>query len=489
AVAAHAADPAAHHAKTTSFTELTGQPSDAQLPATLLRHAEFTWDRLLAQPNHGGVPAGFADGVDDLAAVPETDPEVGQIAPGGVPRWDGAALATGAVYDDGAGHVAVGGPVGAGAAPFEVHATQSNYGMLRIVRDDPGANEAGLAFVEGSDAVGDDYWVVSVGGWGNTNDLVFGRHGVKLLVEPGGNVGLGTTAPAARLHVAGSGRIEGPSPTLVLHDTDGAGTRPGLRFAGSPTAVFAGDGSGDYHLGLYAAFAKTRGASATLHLHGSTAGSWGTDLSLTHDGADGWIATDLGDIRLQPRGKVLAAVPPQLPEYQKRLVVRGDLGLTALHYADATYQTGPLADCWDLNADGVCNTATEDVTGDGACDAHDCLGPPGDPGPKGDLGPRGPKGPPGYDCWDTNHDRACDAAEDVTGDGACDANDCAGDPGRQGLSCWQADGAVAATGDRNGDWSTDARDCQMGVAGADGETCNPRYDANGDGVRNALDCW
>lgn len=57
--------------------------------------------------------------------------------------------------------------------------------------------------------------------------------------------------------------------------------------------------------------------------------------------------------------------------------------------------------CWDASGDGICNTADEDINGDGECDFLDCQGEPGevglqgDPGAKGDVGNTGPQGPAG----------------------------------------------------------------------------------------------
>jgi len=54
--------------------------------------------------------------------------------------------------------------------------------------------------------------------------------------------------------------------------------------------------------------------------------------------------------------------------------------------------------CWDLNQNGVCDLATEDVNLDGMCNVHDCKGSKGDPGANGHdgiPGPPGSQGPPG----------------------------------------------------------------------------------------------
>jgi len=55
----HAVDASAHHTKTTSFTDLTDTASDIQLPSTIARDSEITWSNL------SGIPAGFADSVDN----------------------------------------------------------------------------------------------------------------------------------------------------------------------------------------------------------------------------------------------------------------------------------------------------------------------------------------------------------------------------------------------------------------------------------------
>lgn len=82
--------------------------------------------------------------------------------------------------------------------------------------------------------------------------------------------------------------------------------------------------------------------------------------------------------------------------------------------------------CWDTNANGVCDVATEDVDASGGCDVIDCQGPPGEPGVDGI---NGTDGLPGSSCWDNDVDGECDAAEDRNGDTVCDALDCIGTMG------------------------------------------------------------
>ena len=83
------------------------------------------------------------------------------------------------------------------------------------------------------------------------------------------------------------------------------------------------------------------------------------------------------------------------------------------------------ADCWDVDGDGV-DDPGEDVNGDGAWDAADCAGGPGDPGDPGDPGADGDGGPPGAPCWDLDGDGVDDPEEDVNGDLVFNAADCSG---------------------------------------------------------------
>lgn len=58
-IVTHEGDTSAHHAKTTSFSELTDIASDGQIPSTIARDTEITWGNL------SGIPADIADGDDD----------------------------------------------------------------------------------------------------------------------------------------------------------------------------------------------------------------------------------------------------------------------------------------------------------------------------------------------------------------------------------------------------------------------------------------
>jgi hypothetical protein len=58
------------------------------------------------------------------------------------------------------------------------------------------------------------------------------------------------------------------------------------------------------------------------------------------------------------------------------------------------YCAGASVECWDTNGNSVCDLASEDINGDGKCDALECQGRIGATGPKGDTGAQGQPGSP-----------------------------------------------------------------------------------------------
>ncbi|MCG2679578.1 MAG: tail fiber domain-containing protein, partial [Kiritimatiellae bacterium] len=63
-----------------------------------------TWSELKTQ----GMPAGFADDVDNVGLLSEDDPQVGANQTHYVPRWDGSALVKGRIYDNNSGLIGIG---------------------------------------------------------------------------------------------------------------------------------------------------------------------------------------------------------------------------------------------------------------------------------------------------------------------------------------------------------------------------------------------
>ncbi|HEX8068859.1 MAG TPA: tail fiber domain-containing protein [Pyrinomonadaceae bacterium] len=116
------------------------------------------------------------------------------------------------------GNVSISGNVGVRTndpqRAFDLFSDNSDYGMLRINRNSATAGETSIGFFDTNTRTGNTAWVAGVGGWGNTGDFVIGNENggqggnVRLLIERGGNVGIGTSDPKAPLHVGFAHRAE-----------------------------------------------------------------------------------------------------------------------------------------------------------------------------------------------------------------------------------------------------------------------------------------
>ena len=174
--------------------------------------------------------------------------------------------------------------------------------------------------------------------------------------------------------------------------------------------------------------------------------------------------------------------------------------------------------CWDLNANGVGDPATEDRNGDLVVNVLDCMGsqgpagaqglqglqgpqgptgPQGDPGSQGLTGPQGPQGPAGpagadgangLNCWDLNANGVPDMpAEDINGDMTVNVNDCTGAQGPTGQA--GPTGPQGSQGDPGlqGPQGLQGDPGPQGPAGPQGPM-GPQGPAGQNG-RNGTDCW
>ena len=123
-----------------------------------------------------------------------------------------------------------------------------------------------------------------------------------------GNVGIGLTNPAEKLHVVGSLQLDKVGPELgrlVLRTAaQGDPGRYGILFSNNLVAPFLGDDIGDQLYAFYSKWGNVRQYDAVLQIHGKADGSWGNVLRLTHNGTDGIIETDTGDMIFNPDGTV-----------------------------------------------------------------------------------------------------------------------------------------------------------------------------------------
>jgi hypothetical protein len=116
-----------------------------------------------------------------------------------------------------------------------------------------------------------------------------------MAITNNGNVGIGTTNPGGRLEITS---LIGPH--LVINGVSTGSDRPGIRFLNNYIHYISGDDVSDEYFGFYSTFSSIRTYDAKLAVYGKAANSWGTCISMKHDGTRGIIDTDLGDINLQP---------------------------------------------------------------------------------------------------------------------------------------------------------------------------------------------
>ncbi|MBN1826711.1 MAG: hypothetical protein JW958_10620 [Candidatus Eisenbacteria bacterium] len=162
---------------------------------------------------------------------------------------------------------------------------------------------AANGYVFSSDAAGEGTWTsppaLDDGDWVvNGGDLYPGLSG---------DVGVGTSSPGFKLDVEGDMRVANPggaNGTLILRDSNGGNSRPGIRFEGNAEQVVAGDDAQDEVFYLASENGKNRSYDAILRVLGSAMSDWGVYTEVTHDGTDGRIGTDKGDLGLEPEGDV-----------------------------------------------------------------------------------------------------------------------------------------------------------------------------------------
>jgi hypothetical protein len=120
----------------------------------------------------------------------------------------------------------------------------------------------------------------------------------SLFIGTVAGVGIGTDSPTERLEVVGRLKLSDIGPQIILNDTAGVGARPRIRFLNN-SGNFDSDDRSEQTFNFYSLFSNERQNNAKLRVFGN-ASNWGTYTEITHDGIDGRIATDTGDLVLAP---------------------------------------------------------------------------------------------------------------------------------------------------------------------------------------------
>jgi hypothetical protein len=116
-----------------------------------------------------------------------------------------------------------------------------------------------------------------------------------------GTVGIGTETPGSQLEVQGEiAAVRGTGPNLIVRDADGSNSRPGISFENNNIQFIGGDDESTEVFSITSKFGPTRSYDAEVWIHGRASGSWGNYLGLTHDGTNGKVFTDAGDILFSP---------------------------------------------------------------------------------------------------------------------------------------------------------------------------------------------
>ena len=95
----------------------------------------------------------------------------------------------------------------------------------------------------------------------------------------------------------------GQTGALVIND-DGSNDRPGIQFTNNTSQYISGDDQSNEMFGFYSLWSSNRTHDALLRVYGKSTSSWGKYTEITHNGTDGKITTDTGDLILNPNGNV-----------------------------------------------------------------------------------------------------------------------------------------------------------------------------------------
>lgn len=232
---------------------------------------------------------------------------------------------------------------GSGTGVYGEHTNSGNYGRLGTIAD----GVFGQSSASGGSGVAGVNTGVGNGVYGRSNDGK-GVHGVSSNGFAGyfnGDVTL--TKPAG----LGGGEL------VLRTATYNEPGRYRIRFENNGLGVFTGDDMQNQQFSFVSKWGAIRDYDARLTIHGKASGSWGTYIALTHDGDDGLIETDVGDIVLSPAGNVgIGTTTPST-----KLDVAGTVNATAF-VGDGSGLTGIAGDSdWTISGNDMYSAVSGNV--------------------------------------------------------------------------------------------------------------------------------
>ena len=132
----------------------------------------------------------------------ESDPEVGANTLNRIPKWDGSALVTGTIFDN--GNVGIGDTNPTNA--LKIVDSTKQFTTLQIAAKASGTDHLDGLWIQVNDKTNPDVSIMNR----ENGTLRFGTNTTdKMVIDATGNVGIGETNPQAKLHIGGTAGVDG----------------------------------------------------------------------------------------------------------------------------------------------------------------------------------------------------------------------------------------------------------------------------------------